>query len=77
MNSTELDPTELAKYSAAEVASLADLDWHTVRNEGYRRSDIAEKKIARLQRRLIQARAEMADAEIIVIAAHAASDASA
>ena len=66
-----LNPSDLAIYTAAQVAQLADVDFYAVRNEGFRRQDAAEKKIARLMKQIEKARAEMADAETIINAADA------
>lgn len=69
MNDTDLNPADLAKYSAAEVANLADLDMHAVRNEGERRQEAAMKKLASLKRQIVKAEAELAGAAIIILAA--------
>jgi len=69
MNNTELNPADLVKYSAKEVASLADLDMHAVRDEGFRRHAAAVKKLASLQRQMAKAQADLAAAEMIVAAA--------
>ena len=66
---TNLNPTDLQKMTANEVASLADLDFYAVRDEGFRRQDIAEAKVARLQKQIAKARAEMAEAAVIITAA--------
>lgn len=66
---TNLNAADLAKYSAAEVASLADVDVYSVREEGFRRQTAAEKKIATLRKQLAKAEQEMRDAEIIITAA--------
>lgn len=66
---TNLNPADLQKMTAHEVANLADLDFHSVRDEGFRRQSAAEKKIARLQKQLTKAQAEMKEAAIILTAA--------
>ena len=66
---TSLNPTDLQKMPANEVANLADLDFYAVRDEGFRRQDIAEAKVARLQKQIAKARAEMAEAAVIITAA--------
>ena len=66
---TNLNPTDLQKMTANEVANLADLDFYAVRDEGFRRQDIAEAKVARLQKQIAKARAEMAEAAVIITAA--------
>lgn len=66
---TNLNPTDLQKMSAYEVAGLADLDAYAVRDEGFRRQAAAEKKLARLQRQIEAAKREMGDAGKIIEAA--------
>lgn len=66
---TDLNPADLAKMTATEVANLADLDAYAVRAEGFRRQDAAEKKIAKLQAQLAKAQAEMRSAGMIIEAA--------
>ena len=66
-----LNPTDLAKYTATEVANLADVDFYAVRNEGFRRQSAAEKKIAKLQKQIAAAQREMAEAALIIEAAFA------
>ena len=66
---TNLNPTDLQKMTANEVANLADLDFYAVRDEGFRRQDIAEAKVARLQKQIAKARAEMSEAAVIITAA--------
>lgn len=68
---TSLNAADLQTYSAREVASLADLDFYAVRNEGERRQTAAEKKIAKLQKQLAKAQAEMKEAGMILEAAFA------
>jgi len=69
---TSLNATDLQTYSAAQVASLADLDHYSVRDEGFRRQAAAEKKLAKLRKQLAAAEREMADAGLIINAAFAA-----
>jgi hypothetical protein len=64
-----LNPADLQKYTAAEVASLADVDVYSVRDEGFRRQAAAEKKLARLAQQMEAARREMAEAGLIIEAA--------
>jgi len=64
-----LNPNDLKLMTAYEVSNLADLDFYAVRNEGFRRQDEAEKKLARLQKQIAKAQAEMADAANIINAA--------
>lgn len=66
-----LDPTELKTYSAAEVANLADMDKYAVRDEGHRRQEIAEKKLAKLRKQIEAAQKELAEAQLIMTAANA------
>jgi len=66
---TNLNPTDLQKMTASEVANLADLDFHAVRDEGFRRQANAEAKVARLQKQLARAQSEMAEAATIIHAA--------
>lgn len=65
----ELNASDLAKMTAYEVASLADVDFYSVRNEGFRRQNAAEKKIAKLRKQLAAAEAEMTEAGAIIEAA--------
>ena len=67
---TSLNPEELKTYSAAEVANLADMDKYAVRDEGHRRQEIAEKKLAKLRKQIEAAQKEMADAQAIITAAN-------
>lgn len=66
---TNLNPTDLQKMKATEVANLADLDFYAVRDEGFRRQSLAEAKIARLQKQIAKAQAEMTEAAQIINAA--------
>lgn len=68
---TNLSADDLKKMASHEVSSLADLDAHAVREEGFRRQAVAEKKISRLQRQLLAAQREMADASTIIQSAFA------
>jgi hypothetical protein len=65
-----LNSSDLATYSADQVASLADVDVYAVRAEGERRQNAAEKKIASLLMQLGKARAMMSDGGTILNAAH-------
>jgi len=65
-----LNPSDLKKYSALEVASLVDVDAHAVRDEGARRQDAADKKIEKLKKQLDQAQKELANSHIILNAFH-------
>lgn len=69
MEAYNLNPADLAKMTAFEVADLADLDHHAVRDEGFRRQAIAEKKLAKLQKQMEAASKEMAEAGRIIQAA--------
>jgi hypothetical protein len=64
-----LNAADLQKMTAAEVAGLADLDFYAVRDEGFRRQELAEKKIAKLKKQLAAAQAEMESAGKIITAA--------
>jgi hypothetical protein len=64
-----LNPADLQKWTAYEVANCADLDLYAVRAEGERRQDAAAKKLAKLQRQIAKAQAEMAEAHRIIEAA--------
>ena len=64
-----LDAKDLATYTAAQVASLADVDAYAVRDEGFRRQTAAEKKIARLTKQLADAHREMQISQGIICAA--------
>jgi hypothetical protein len=64
-----LNATDLQKMSAREVAGLADLDFYSVRDEGYRRQTAAERKITRLRKQLAAAQQEMDEAAQIIEAA--------
>jgi predicted metal-dependent hydrolase len=68
---TKLSATDLAKMTAREVADLADLDFHAVRDEGFRRQALAEKKLAKAKKALEAAQNEMKAAEAIILAAFA------
>ena len=65
-----LNAADLATYTAAQVASLADVDVYAVRAEGERRQNAAEKKIASLMKQLAKARAQMSEGEVILTAAY-------
>jgi hypothetical protein len=67
---TALNAADLKNYSANEVASLADLDKWAVRDEGIRRQELAEKKLAKLRKQIAAAELEMADAHRIINAAN-------
>lgn len=73
-----LSQTDLMTYSAKQVASLADVDAHAVRDEGFRRQDVyqdeverIEAQIARLKLKLESARAKRDGAQTIIEAAFA------
>lgn len=68
---TNLNPADLQKMPAYEVANLADLDFHAVRDEGFRRQAIAEAKIQRAQNQIAKAQADMRAAAMIITAAFA------
>lgn len=70
MNNTELNPEDLKKYSASEVAGLADIDRWSVRDEGIRRMELAEKKIARLRKQIAAAESELNEANDIIRASN-------
>ncbi len=63
---TALNPDDLQKMTAREVAALADVDHYAVRDEGFRRQAVAETKLARLQKQITKAHAEMMDAGKII-----------
>ena len=63
--------SDLRTYTAQQVASLADSDAYAVRSEGERRQNEATKKIARLLKQIDAARRELADGEVILLAAFA------
>ena len=67
---TALNPSDLKTYSAREVAGLADLDKWAVRDEGIRRMELAEKKLAKLRKQLAAAEAELNEANDIIRAAN-------
>jgi len=67
----ELNPTDLQKMTALEVANLADIDVFAVRDEGFRRQTVAEKKLAKLTKQIEAAKREMAEAANIISAAFA------
>lgn len=64
-----LNPADLQTYTAAQVASLADVDVYAVRDEGFRRQTAAEKKLARALKAVEAAKREMAESAIIITAA--------
>ena len=61
--------TDLMNMKATEVANLADIDFYAVRDEGFRRQTAAEAKIAKLQKQMAKAQAEMREAAAIIEAA--------
>lgn len=63
---TNLNPSDLQKMTASEVADLADLDFYAVRDEGFRRQALAEKKLVKLERQLAAVRRQMNDAAVII-----------
>lgn len=63
--------SDLTKMKAREVADLADVDFHAVRDEGFRRQHLAEKKLAKARKALESAQNEMKAAEAIILAAFA------
>ena len=60
--------TEIQKLNAYECIGMADLDAHLVRDEGFRRQTVAEKKLARLMKQVAAAKKEMAEAGMIAAA---------
>lgn len=66
---TNLNANDLMKMTAREVAGLADLDAYAVREEGFRRQTLAEKKLARLAKQIAKAKAEMEEAGTIITTA--------
>ena len=68
---TALTASDLKTYSAREVASLADLDKWAVRDEGFRRQELAEKKLAKLRKQIAATELEMIEAHLIINAANA------
>lgn len=65
----DLSPDDLKTYTAQQVASLANIDYFSVRDEGFRRQTAAEKKIAKLTKQLAAAQRELADSAMIINAA--------
>lgn len=63
---TTLNPSDLQKYTAHEVASLVDVDSYAVRDEGQRRQDAADKKISKLKKQMEAAIKELADSHLIL-----------
>jgi hypothetical protein len=68
---TNLSSQDLAKYSATEVASLADVDVYAVRAEGERRQAAAQKRIASLCKQIAKEEANLTGSHIIMKAAFA------
>lgn len=66
---TGLNPADLQKMTASEVAGLADLDFYAVRDEGFRRQALAEAKLAKLRKQIEKAEREMTEAGQIINAA--------
>jgi hypothetical protein len=64
-----LNAEDLKTYTAAQVASLADVDIYAVRDEGFRRQTAAEKKLARALKAVEAARHELAESATIITAA--------
>ena len=65
-----LNPSDLKTYTAEQVASLVNVDNYAIRTEGYRRQDVAERKMTRLRNQLETAQREMADSQFIINASH-------
>lgn len=64
-----LNAADLKTYKAAEVMNLADVDAHAVRDEGFRRQAAAEAKIAKLEKQLAAAKADLAASHRIITSA--------
>lgn len=60
-------------YLEHELISVASEDWYAVRDEGFRRQEIASKKVAKIQKQLAKAQAELDSAQRIITAAMKAS----
>jgi len=70
-----LNADDLKTYTAYQVATLAGIDCHAVIEEGIRRQNAAEKKIARLRKQMEAARAELEGAVEILTAGFQAREA--
>ena len=66
---TNLNAADLQKMTAVEVAGLSDLDFYSVRDEGFRRQAMAEAKLAKLRKQIANAEREMSEAGLIINAA--------
>ena len=71
-----LNARDLQTYTAAQVASLADVDVYSVRDEGARRQAAAEKKLARALKQVATAKRELAEAghEVVVLSRNPTPD---
>jgi hypothetical protein len=58
--------TDLQKFNAYECINSADLDPWMVRDEGHRRQAAAVAKLARLERQMAKAQAELAESHRII-----------
>ena len=67
-----LNADDLKTYTAQQVASLADVDFHSVRDEGFRRQSAAEKKLGKLRKQIAAAERELEESATIINAAFAA-----
>lgn len=64
-----LNARDLKTYTAAQVASLADVDYGAVETEGARRQEAADRKRQRALKMMAEAAREMDDGAKIIEAA--------
>jgi hypothetical protein len=60
--------TEMQSLTTYECIGMADLEPHMVRDEGFRRQEIAMKKLAKLQKQVEAAKKALAEAGMIAAA---------
>jgi hypothetical protein len=60
--------SEMQTLTAYECIGMADLEPHMVRDEGFRRQEIAMRKLAKLQKQVDAAKKTLAEAGMIAAA---------
>lgn len=68
-----LNPADIAKWTAYELENSIHIDRFAVRDEAFRRSEAAAKKITKLKKQLAAAEREFRDAERVFNAADRAN----
>lgn len=74
MDNSTLDASDLATYTADQVAALADVDFSAVEAEGARRQRESEKIFARIAKLAAKAQALRLEGEQIILAARRERD---